>query len=312
MNILMVGADQTNATDGVIVQGIKEILYDSIGEYRFTYLLIDDHNEQSIPEHILKDSYDVLLVCGTPWLWDNFHATAKFRNLIKIKEFCNWKKGILFGIGSAFCLKDKDTNLRDPLYKDQLEKMTENMRVIVRDTVAAKVLETHGIDHVFLPCPAYFCYGADLETTSKRDNVIIYYSIGNGVAQVCCDQDYRQEFKQRYLDFYEKYPDSKIYCAQEIEVLECFELLGKSPKVLRSWAETLTVMENAENVISGRVHCAVPAIIQGANVEFLAVDTRSSVIYDVLADDVRFNYEIYLENYKTEILTVLGKTRGGN
>ncbi len=47
------------------------------------------------------------------------------------------------------------------------------------------------------------------------------------------------------------------------------------PMVLKGYKHTMKIMESANNVLSGRVHCAVPAYAKRCNVQLVPIDTRA-------------------------------------
>ena len=80
-NILCVGADKNNSTDGVIVRGIYNILDSVFIDNKKEYLILNDHNPMTTIEKYKDKKIDYVVVCGTPWLWDSFQLSVKYKNL---------------------------------------------------------------------------------------------------------------------------------------------------------------------------------------------------------------------------------------
>lgn len=298
-NILLVGPSPTNATDGVIIKGITYLLERSYGPFSSTYVLIDDHNFQTVKDfHIGKD-FDLVVVCGTPWLWDNFQNSVKFENLMTCYAAhpASECERLLMGVGSCLALKDVDSDiLTRPAEIRGMRDLCLWSTVITRDHLAQQRLESAGIASTFLPCPAYFCYGDEQPNESYviDQNVLIWTDPQLTISAIDWqDKTKLENYYRQVLMFYSVY-EPTVYCANEEEMASAIRIGLPQPIVLRTSDQTLEIMRHAEMVLSGRVHCAVPARVQGASISLLALDTRSYVVSDF---SQTYDFTPYLAEY---------------
>jgi hypothetical protein len=300
MNILLIGADQNNPTDGVIVKGIKNLLSKAFKTHTHDYLFLNDHKPMENNELYLNNKYDILIVCGTPWLWDSFQESQKYKNLLNIFELHKDSKKLFMGIGTCMNLGDINSKiLRRTREIEGMHKLFGRHKIITRDHLANELLINANIENELLPCPAYFAYDNN-EKTSRFNNIMIWCDPQKTISKDDWkDKNKLNEYYNQYLEFYKKYKP-EVYCAFSEEILKAVEIGLPEPKVLKSWEETLEIMKNADKVISGRVHCAVPAISRNADVKLTALDTRSYVVED-------FRYNLNLEETEREYIRILNE-----
>ena len=303
MKILMVGPPENNATDGVIIKGIKYLLSRSFKDYTIDYVEIDDHKYMLVEDLRPLTDYDLIVVSGTPWLWDSFQDSVKFANLMLIFSVHPEAKRLFMGIGSCLNLKDITFDiLKRPLEVAAIQAMLKDATVITRDHLAYHRVTNAGIQAHNLPCPAYFCYGDEAPSQDKYYNVLVFQdptkSISAGDWQ---DQAKLHEYYQGMLRFYHKH-NPKVVCAKDDDRLEAYKQ-GYSYTSLSTADDTLRLMRHAHQVYSGRIHCAVPAIAQGARVYAAPLDTRHYVISDYEHLDVQslLNFKLDYDNILTGI-----------
>lgn len=301
MNFLLVGANPNNSTDGVIVRGIHTLLEFTFDQYTYEYVTIRDHQPQKAADFHPDKQFDAIIVCGTPWLWDSFQLSVKYKNLLECIENTHFDSKIIFmGIGSCLNIKDMESDLLERKEeRNAMNNLYDNIgtTVITRDSLANEKLNKANIFNTLLLCPAYFCYGVVPASSAynKEDNIMIWQDPTQSIS----GEDWKSKqkldkFKQLFLDFYIKYaPD--VYCAQDADVQMALDIGLPHPTVLRHWSDTLGIMQDAKRVLSARVHCAVPAIVQGAITELIALDSRSLVVQDV---NFKLNLEYEALKYK--------------
>jgi hypothetical protein len=277
-HVLLIGADPTNATDGVIVQGILNLLSIKLGQYTYEYLFLDDHNPMSDEQLNKNVVYDRIFVCGTPWLWDNFQNSVKYRNLLRCFELHSCHKYFM-GIGT--CLNNKDANsniLERPQEIEGIRKLYSGTTIYVRDEIAYQKLLKAGIPSKHLPCPSFFCY-KDNEKTFE-ENVLIWCDPIHTISKSdWYNKDKLNKYYQLNLEFY-KECNPVVYCKDEVEKANAIKIGLPEPIILQGYQHTLDVMQKAKYVLSGRVHCAVPAFVKGKGLGLLSIDTRSKTISD--------------------------------
>jgi len=293
----MIGADQNNPTDGVIVKGIKNLLTKAYDHYRYRYLFLDDHNPMN---YISNETYDLIVICGTPWLWDSFQKSTKYANLLSIFETHKDSKKLFMGIGSCLNLKDIESDiLRRSAEIEGMLKLFKGTTIITRDHLANELLENADIDNTFLACPAFFAYN-DYSLSKKENNVLIWCDPQKTISSGDWKSGKKlKAYHDEYMEFYNQYKPV-VYCAFENEIEKAVEIGLPVPKILTGWEMTLELMKDADNVLSGRVHCAVPALARGANVKLMALDTRFYVIED-------FKDSLDLESTEKEYIRILNE-----
>ena len=278
--VLLIGASEYNVVDGVIVRGIKNLLKD----HEITYLKISDFDSMEKKHFLPDENFDLLVYAGTPFIWDQFQHSQKWKNTMKCKEIHKEAQMVYFGIGTCISLNSMGTDTEIMRREEDikfLKKTYENSTVIVRDSLAKDLLTNAGIESTLLPCPSFFCYEEDEEPAKKGKNVLIYYDPETGVSEIYWKlhptelKDYYRMIKQ-YISEYK--PD--IYCVMEHE-LENAEKYGiKNVKVLDSVDENLELMKNSRTILSGRVHCSVPAFVANKAVGLIPMDSRHLTLKD--------------------------------
>lgn len=285
MRILVVGPQENNSTDGVIIKGIKFLLNAAYKIEQLDYYeLRDTVIQDPVTSFYSFNQYDLVVVAGTPWLWDSFQKSVKYQNLINCFKIHNQAKKLFLGIGSCLTFDMVGTNiLRRPEEQDGMRRLFRGHTVIVRDDLAYMKLQYAGVDCASLPCPAYFCYSGHKEILERQDtadtNVIVFQDPRKSISAV----DWQDSGKldavfAKYREFYTKHYPKEVYVASAADIPGALEAGLPTPKVLKTADDTLNLMAGAKKVLSGRVHCAVPAIVSGADVELIPLDTRSLVV----------------------------------
>lgn len=284
MNILMIGPNKNNATDGVIIRGIEYLISRSYPDHYITYRELNDIVPQSKADffHLLR--FDLIVIAGTPWLWDSFQNSVKWQNLLVcLLDAHPQSKRLFMGIGSCLTLYNNDPNiLCRPEEQAAMRSIYNSSTVIVRDSIAFLKLAEAGIKSHFLPCPAYFCYGDEKPSQASQDekNIFIWVDPKQTISAIDWqDSEKLIEYYNICLDFYKKF-NPTVYCTSASEISTAIKIGLPAPILLSKTDDTLNLMRGAHRVLSGRVHCAVPAIAQRANVGLMALDTRSYVVKD--------------------------------
>lgn len=269
MTILLIGA-HTNATDGVIAEGIRNLLRKALGAFTEIPMFMYDHQEMTIEKH----PADLIVVCGTPWLWDSFQDSIKYRNLRKVFAAHKNVPKIFLGIGTCVNLGCIDSDiLQRPAEVNGMKQLFKETTVIVRDSLAYTRLSQARIKSTLLPCPAYFCYD-NFNFTTREENVMVWCDPRRTISQGDWGNEKRYKgYCSKFVSFYEKH-QPKVYCTSESEIPSAVKLGFPAPTVLRKVQDTLDIMARANNVLSGRVHCAIPAQAAGCSTELVPIDSR--------------------------------------
>lgn len=277
-HILLVGPQPYNSTDGVILAGIQRLLKRFFGRYSHDFLVINDIAEMS--HYALKSStqYDALFVCGTPWLWDSFQKSIKYKNLLRCFEIHQTKK-VFMGIGSCLNLKDMDSNIleREEEQKGMMDLFKDAL-IFTRDALSQQKLAKAGINSKHLPCPSYFCY-EDIDSVNHQ-NVLIWCDPRQTISGADWLASSRlDKYCEIVRDFYLKY-HPEVYTVNPCEIPLAEQIGLPIPKLLYSVDHTLDVMREANYVLSGRVHCAVPAFVKGKALGLMPLDSRHLTLSD--------------------------------
>lgn len=297
MNILFVGADKTNPTDGVIVKGIYNLVEKAYPGFKSEYIFLDDHNEMSISSIYPMNNFDLIIVCGTPWLWDSFQKSVKYSNLKFIFHIHDKAKRLFMGIGTCVNLEDVSSEILRR--KDEIQGMKDlfnDSTVIVRDELSRELLSDAKIESTLLPCPAYFCYN-DFNFTTKKDNISIWCDPRKTISKSnWVDEKKYKDYCNTFLAFNDFY-NPKVYCAFPEEVESAVKIGLPEPTILYTFQDTMDIMMTGDNVLSGRVHCAVPAFSAGCNTTLVPIDSRA-LMFNLFEDikDKEQNYMYILKN----------------
>lgn len=306
---LFIGASKDSNTDGIITKGTENLLKN----HDMTYLQIQDFRPMEEYEFLGEEDFDYIIYAGSPFIWDQFQNSDKWKNTMLCRKIHSEAKMVYFGIGTCMNISDEYSNiLRRPEDIVFLQKTFENSKIIVRESLAHDILKNAGIESKVLPCPSYFAYDSFNIESTKGDNVLIWYAPWIGVSKGDW-KDFKkcEEYVSVVKKFIEKY-DPKIYCVCEgdRERAEFFDI--PEPEIIRDREHTMEIMKNANYVLSGRVHCAVPAFMQGNAIGIQPVDSRVRVLTEFGCpsietiedlDKIKFekrDFEKYRKEYKID------------
>lgn len=310
MKVLFVGADYNNSRDGVIVNGIYSLIDFLDIKINSYYHILDDNNLES--ENIIEEKdYDCIVVCGTPWLWDQFYKSIKYKNMINIIKGQKNAKVMFFGVGSCIGLDHINSEIcEDEEHQEGIRNLFGNTTVVARDNLFFNKLKKSGVESYLLPCPSYFCYLNEEFLIAKERNVLVWCDPKKSISSCDWQDEVKlQEYYDLFLNFYKQYAPL-VCCAMEEEIQSAVEIGLPEPLVLNSWRETQDIMKRANYVLSARVHCAVPAFVLNKPTSIIALDSRSKVLSDYgchvhdknnsfRVDLGSLNLGVYLDQYKS-------------
>lgn len=286
MKILGMGANPLNSRDGIIVEGCKSIL--NIAKFD-QYILIDDHNEQPINAFYPDEKFDLIVYCGTPWLWDGMQHTAKYMNTLAVIKAHPEAKVVWLGLGSSVYLTDINSSiLRTPLDTKMLKTTFEGQLVVVRDSLAHEILNNAGVENHFLPCPSYF-FNPVCETSREFD-VIFYHAPETGISEGWWNKEKLKRYNDIIGNFYMNHDNVKVAVCDEREIQSWRDHISLTkPILLKDPIDTFNICKKARKVVSSRIHNAVPAMVYGAEVGIIPVDSRHLTIsnhFDIIINSV--------------------------
>ena len=305
VKILLVGADRTNPTDGVIVKGILNLLTEAYKEFQYEYIFLDDHQPMDESTLYPNGQFDLIVICGTPWLWDSFCFTPKYNNLLKIFKLHKQSKRLFMGIGTCLNLNDIQSDILKRKHEIAgMKELFSGSSVIVREELAKERLLLADIESTYYPCPAYFAYD-DFVFSDMKNNIMIWCDPQRTISS----GDWHDKKKlNRYYEIYQEFHnlfDPIVYCAFENEKQKAVEIGLPEPKVLSGYQDTLNIFKHGKYVLSGRVHCAVPAYSAGCLTMLTPLDSRARTFIgssvcnrNELLQGIRVCDNMGMENYK--------------
>lgn len=276
MNILLVGPKENNSTDGVILKGIKYLLNRSFPNCNMEYQELFDDVEMTVTG--VKFYYNLIVVCGTPWIWDSFQNSHKYKNIVRIFNQHPKAKRLFMGIGSCLTLHDQNSEIcKRPEEVKAVRELFCNTTVIAREWTARNILDHAKVSHELMPCPAWFCYGDEIVTDEYRNhNILVFQDPAKSISGDYWQRNPEQlaSFYNDILTWYDKH-DPIVYIAKP-EDRESAQNLGlPTPILLKTADETMDAMLRAKKVYSCRVHCGIPAKASGADTHVPFIDTRA-------------------------------------
>lgn len=282
----MVGPERYNSTDGVIIRGIEYLLSLAYKDCKIHYIKLWDIKPQAPWQFdVLDIEMDLIIVCGTPWLWDSFQNSVKYKNLNNCFLNHPRAKRLFMGIGTCLSLRRHKSILKRPEEVAGIRMLFNDSTVIVREPIAKHMLDNAGIESTFLPCPAYYAYGDESQYPTHKSNVMVYIDPTKSIS--ACDFQNESKlgaFNDIFIKFNKKY--GPIVCIANEADRGMAEAIGlKDILLLSEVGHTLDVAKGVNKMLSGRVHCAVPAIAQGADVILVPLDTRSMVVKSMVGVD---------------------------
>lgn len=289
---LLTGANKNNSTDGVIVSGITHILKNFFPNCKTDYITLQDLIPMEKSKLLTEKKYDMLFVCGTPWLWHNFQVSTKYKNLIRLFEAHPECKKIFLGAGSCLNISDINSDiLKSSEEINGIQKLYLQCINIVRDNIAHELLQNAKVNSTLLPCPSYFCYGTEsINEGLRKNNVLVYIDPRKSISESGWQCSKKLDhFNELNLYFYNQFKP-KVYVANRLDIEGAMSAGLPRPLLLKNYYQTLKVMEEADYVLSSRVHCAVPGFVQGKAIGLIPIDSRSKTLEDfgcLMIDDVK-------------------------
>lgn len=189
-------------------------------------------------------------------------------------------KVVWLGLGSAVYLGDENIVLRTPQDQEMLRNTFQGHTVIVRDSLANTILNEAGVENHFLPCPSYFF--KPVCQTSRELDVIFYHAVKTGISAGYWNEENIENYRYIFRKFYNDNAHENLIIAvcEPDEIPIAKSLFWQKPILLKDPIDTFHICKNARKVLSSRIHNAVPALVYGAEVGIVPVDSRHHTITD--------------------------------
>ena len=283
-----------NATDGVINIGCKNVLNKALGDVQYFDLKKSmetiDFFDLSEDDCLPNEKFDYIVIPGTPWLWHKNTFSKKWGNLERVLHTHPEARKVFLGIGSCYTIGFDPDLLYEQKAVGRFQTVFKDTLVIVRDKLARHVLESYNIKSHLLMCPSYLCYsggnyyGIDL-MSYVRSSSAVFIDPRTSISKVGWDDEKFEKYMQIFQYFIHEYSQPCIYIApnstKQYETdSKLLRKFGLDFTVLNTYKDTLLMALTSSCVLSGRVHCAVPAATLGVPTGIIPIDSRARTLTD--------------------------------
>lgn len=282
--LFVVPSPDANPGDEVIFSGISRLIDESIVVASKGYFYLEAQTPDVIEGNrkLLLDDFDLLIVCGTPWLWDNCVPSRKYEELGRLLKRYAGSRKIALGIGACVPFHHgKDLVFADEHAATALRDIWQQFDLITtRDDIAADILTACGVPSHHEFCPSVlgfrFCQDRSRSRPKSRRGALIFYLPQFGISRESLPDDFIDDYVKMQLTIAAAKNlelacllDSEAeYLAYRLKIaLGSIPLLGNADAIYRFVADKPLV-------VTGRVHVAIPALMAGCRACLLPVDSR--------------------------------------
>jgi hypothetical protein len=258
-----VGGLLRNVGDRVIFQGIKNLMTDTIGLHNALELDVDG---AELPEREL----DLLIFCGTPQV-SRFTSPLPIHR--KILSALDQKRFPILNIGAgSFFFNNQAPSefLRQMLLGAPSRvflRYADFDLLTVRDRPAQQVMQALEVPAHLLPCPGFF---STLDLPQRRRFRKLISPLG--FTSTYWDQ-FDGSIFDLYVDLMREFDDF-VFLAHDQSDIELLETLGADYHVCEREDEFLKLLSECSDLLTFRIHSALPAQSLGARVLLLGFDNR--------------------------------------
>lgn len=301
--------DSHNAGDKVILQGCMELLSKAYGTFTPVYcdfdyggFYADNVSTWSLDElhyalsnvvktkiyldDFISQQLDMVVVSGTPWIWDMCFKSDKYRKLKYIVENLSAETKLVgLGLGSCFPLATNTMSM----YATHPEKLNFLKRgvgdifntfdlITSRDTIAHETFKAIGVNNLeHHYCPANFIHINGI-ALSKSKPVLVFYNPFHGISASVTDKVFADDYIQYQVEFIKRYKPRIITMDKEDKdwlVDHNFTTWEDTNCIwVKEVSELIASLADASFVLSGRIHAAIPAMLMGKSTYIMPIDTR--------------------------------------
>ena len=264
LKVLLSGTGKENATDGFIYQGTTRLLREAFPGCDIHWYENPNEEDAASPP---PGPFDLIVIMGSPWAWEGMSGSYKYKNALKLLQAYPTVPSIMMGGGSC-------VELGSDTLSENSKRTAKPLFDASSVTVARDVLMPYA-DYL-LPCPSYF--SIDPNPNLQRDGSIVVFA----APEESISYGYWQREKTRLKGFYDLIRQARdlgfdFYVTSKNADKDKAALkreVGVEAEVLEDTTAVEAAVGRAERVLSCRVHCAVPALVSGAEVRLIAFDTR--------------------------------------
>jgi len=230
------------------------------------------------------NTYDKLIICGTPWLFDQCFQSEKYQSLLETIKNHKGPK-IARAIGSCYpydWLDQKELTLQHEEENEYIKEFWEKFdHITVRDKLAEYVLNELGVNCTLEKCPSY--HVVDLFGIKAKEPEYNLLVIQDPEKSISGNALPSFDWHDLYKRVYDEYNPLKVIAISEDDANYAKDM-GISAELIyeeNPYNETETSVKNlleiiarANVVISARVHSAIPALSLGKETYILPLDSR--------------------------------------
>jgi hypothetical protein len=291
MNILFITPPKSNPGDEIIQDGIFNLLESTYDECFF--IIKDWFDGQDDYEYPSVRGIDLVVICGSPWIWEGFQFSPKYESVLKIINNYKDVPSIFLGAGSCFDLSRDPSEViktfQSKEYVKAIRALFGKSTVVTRDILAHQLLSNAGVENKLMSCPGFFAYNGN-QSGQTLYNLMVYYEPSIGISRSGLSSEFLNKYYKTFQDFYVDNTTVAVFQKAEIPFAE--KLGFKNVELLTDFTDIKNMVFNADKVLSGRVHAAIPAKALGKDVQLIAVDTRALTFN---------NFGTKIEEYKEEL-----------
>lgn len=259
----------------MITAGIKYLIRKADSKAVFEYV-----NMFEIPKDHDFTNYDRLVICGNPrydddrvrgeWLYEGL--LEKLVSL-KIPLIDAWQGA---GCPLGMSLTDSVDLLSSNDKNKNILKLLHNAKIITRDTISQTLNEKHGLNSTLLPCSSFWAnleYGI-CRNKNKTENIVVVFNMDG--------YDGIQGILKTMLRTH------RMIATATTDSNWCISF-GLKHDLILDPIELLKLYSISQEVISFRLHAAIPAAGLGCSVYMAAIDSRAEAceLFDIPYGDYR-------------------------
>jgi hypothetical protein len=268
LTITYIGTDNHNPGDTITDIGVRGLMSTALGpHYPVSVMLRDD---VPVERYRLPPS-DVLVLSGTPWVWDSFAQCPKVKALQHILARDESSLRIVMGAGSCY-LPGYPPGKSDIAAVRQVFGSFD--AIFCRDRLAYEVFEEAlGERARWRPCPASYAAEVLGITASRHEELALVfldpYHCFNGSFQSPETQAAIMDHQIGLMQ-----AGARVVCMTEGDASFYRSRFGEPHLASARPKEIVEYLGRFQHVVSGRIHGAVPPLSMGARCEVLPLDSR--------------------------------------
>jgi len=283
-----------NLGDLLTLKGSEWLISQALGEH--IHYMADLDELEPNPDLVFskfKDvSIDVLIVSGTPWLWDHCEVSLKYRVLINLLQLFPDTLKIALGIGSCYT---SNTLCFNSIKATHIREVWSHFNCIfTRDCLAYSILKLMNLEvYDELDTAVHLKKVWTSPKYSKEEKTqtsLIFYQPELGLAKAGLGLDFINQYNLFQLDFIKRYnPNIYVISPDESSWLKDKSITSE---VIPNVSRLLEILVKSKFVVSGRLHSAIPARVLGISTYLMPVDSRAltAVKLNIPLIDVRNSY----------------------